>query len=142
MIIQRGKHLLRHGSTLQSTTALSSAEAEYYALTKGAAYALGIQSMFRDWGLELGLAVVWSDSSSGLSFASRRGLGRMRHIETRYLWLQDRVAKGDMRVHKIEGTKKVSDVLTKVTNGVLLAKHMATMGYVDIANSKLQKTTV
>lgn len=44
MIIRRGRHLLRHSSTLQSSVSLSSAEAEYYALTTGVAYSLGVQS--------------------------------------------------------------------------------------------------
>ena len=53
MAIKRGEHLIRHSSTMQTTIGLSSAEAEYYALTKGVAYSLGIQRMFKDWGLNL-----------------------------------------------------------------------------------------
>ena len=113
MIIRRGKHMLRHSSTLQSTRALSSAEAEYYALTKGAAYALGIQSHFRDWGVELKI-LIRSDSSSGLSFSSRRGLGRMRHIQTRYLWLQERVAAKHLRLEKVRTDMNPADILTKI----------------------------
>ena len=35
VIVRRGQHLLRHSSTVQSVIGLSSAESEYYALTKG-----------------------------------------------------------------------------------------------------------
>ena len=48
MIVRRGSHLLRHASNLQSTVSLSSADADSYAITKGAAFGLGIQSFFRD----------------------------------------------------------------------------------------------
>eukprot|EP00971_Amphidinium_carterae_P022858 450754-Amphidinium_carterae.1 len=36
MLLLGGKHLLRHSSTVQAVIGLSSAESEYYALTKGA----------------------------------------------------------------------------------------------------------
>ena len=37
VIVRRGQQLLRHGSTVQNVIGLSSAESEYYALTKGGA---------------------------------------------------------------------------------------------------------
>ena len=74
-----------HSSTLQTSIGLSSAEAEYYAMTKGAAYGLGIQSLFRDWKIDLEIE-LFCDSSSARSFAKRRGLGKQRHR------LQERVA--------------------------------------------------
>ncbi|CAK0894978.1 unnamed protein product, partial [Prorocentrum cordatum] len=112
MLLFRGSHLLRSSSTLQSITALSSAEAEYYAATKGAAYALGTRSYFRDLGRELGVT-VHTDSSSGRSFASRRGLGKMRHICTRYLWLQEQISGKTLKLLKIAGTANPADIMTK-----------------------------
>ena len=44
VIVRRGTHLLRHMSCLQTLVALSSGEAEYYALIRGACTSLGIQS--------------------------------------------------------------------------------------------------
>ena len=49
VIVRRGKHLLRHMSCLQTLVALSSGEAEYYALIRGACTSLGIQSHYQDW---------------------------------------------------------------------------------------------
>ena len=129
MIITRGKHVLRHSSTLQGPRALSSAEAEFYAQTKGAAYALGLQSFFEDWNVAVDV-VMYSDSSSGLSFSSRRGLGRMRHIETRYLWLQDMVAYRALKIKKIDGKLNPADVLTKLVSEKELKKVVRMMGQV------------
>ena len=50
-------------------------ESEYYALVHGAAHALGLQSYFRDIGIELEVTLE-SDSSSARSFANRKGLGK------------------------------------------------------------------
>ena len=112
MVILRGKHLLRHSSTLQSIQSLSSAEAEYYAMCRGAAHALGTQSYYRDLKLELPL-YVHTDSSAGKSFAARRGLGKLRHVETRWLWLQERVALKHLQLRKVPGETSPADAMTK-----------------------------
>ena len=51
-IVRRGRHLLRHSSTVQNVIGLSGAESEYYALTKGGCTRLGLQSLCADWNLE------------------------------------------------------------------------------------------
>ena len=55
-------HALEH--TVQNVIGLSSAESEYYALTKGGFSGLGLQSLFADWNLKLQLS-LHADSSSG-----------------------------------------------------------------------------
>ena len=81
VIVRRGQHLLRHSSTVQNVIGLSSAESEYYALTKGGCSGLGLQSLFADWNLELQLS-LHTDSSSAKAIASRRGTGKStRHIQ-------------------------------------------------------------
>jgi len=127
-----GRHVIKFGSNMQSVLGLSSAEAEYYALTKGAAMVLGLKSLAEDWLMALNCELrysLYSDSSAALAFASRRGLGTMRHIETRYLWLQERVAKGHLRVHKVHTDDNVADFLTKAVAGNVLDRHLATLGF-------------
>lgn len=112
MVVLRGRHLLKHSSTLQSVVTLSSCEAEYYAMTRGAAAGLGIVSLYRDWGIELSLE-IYTDSSSAKSFVMRRGIGKQRHIQTRFLWLQERVAMKDLKVNKVGTHDNMADFLTK-----------------------------
>ena len=94
----------------------------------------------KDLGLSLDV-VIQSDSSSAKSFASRRGLGKQRHVQTRFLWVQERVAAGHIKIKKIPGGENCSDILTKVVNGALINKHAHTMGLRVASKSKLQKTT-
>ena len=128
-----GWHVIKFGSNMQqSVLGPSSAEAEYHALTKGAAMVLGLKSLSEDWQMVLNCDLrypLYSDSSAALSFASRRGLGTMRHVETRYLWLQDRVAKGHLSVHKVHTDGNVADVLTKAVAGNVLDRHLTTLGF-------------
>ena len=55
-----------------------------------------------------------TDSSAAKSFVCRRGLGKMRHLEIRDLWLQKEVADGNLVVHKIPGERKPADLMTKI----------------------------
>ena len=107
-----GRHLLRAWSSTQPSIAMSSAAAEYYALVEGATRSLGLQSMMRELGLRKNI-FVQTDSSAAKSFASQRGLGRMRHIEVKDLWLQEAICRSRLRVIKINGEENPVVVFTK-----------------------------
>ena len=105
----------------------------------GAWHALGLQSYLRDLGIEVDV-VLESDSNAAKAFAGRQGLGKQRHVQTRYLWIQHQVATGAIKINKIKTDHNVSDILTRVLSGTTIQKHMATMGYNDELNlSKLHK---
>ncbi|CAK0863589.1 unnamed protein product [Prorocentrum cordatum] len=133
-----GHHVVKHGSNLQSTVSLSSGESEYYALVKGGSVGLGLHSLFADWGLDLKVELA-SDSSAARGHVQRRGLGKMRHVQSRYLWIQERVGKGDLSIAAVPGKNNVADVLTKSVGGSLLRRHMATLNIWDRTPSLTQK---
>ena len=117
VIVRRGEHLLRHMSYLQTLVALSSGEAEYYALIRGACTSLGIQSHYQDWIIDVPIQ-IYSDSSVARSVARRRGIrGRLRHLQTRHLWLQSRVALGHLKLDVVASEKNPADTLTKQLPG-------------------------
>ena len=86
------------------------------------------RSMLADFGMGADL-VVRTDSSSGLAVGSRRGLGRLRHVQTRFMWVQQRVQEGDLRLKKEPGDTNVSDALTKPLDEKLMTNLMTKMGY-------------
>ena len=63
-----------------------------------------------------GTITLYTDSSAAKGISSRRGLGKVRHIELNQLWLQDQVARGKVNVRKIKGEDNISDSLTKHSN--------------------------
>ena len=85
-----GKHCLKMWSSTQATVALSSAEAELYALTKGAAQGLGMTALLHDFGVAVSVTVHTDASakrgsvSSGISTSdtcgSRIGRGQARTL--------------------------------------------------------------
>ena len=103
--------------------ALSSGEAEFYGIVKGASNALGISGVLSDLGVNLHV-VVSTDSSAAKGIANRRGLGKLRHIELSELWIQDQIARGRITVYKIDGSENSSDSLTKHSCGERIAQTM------------------
>ena len=103
-------------SATQQAIALSSAEAELYAMVEAVTRAKGLNSLAREVGF-VGLDnVIWlgTDSSAAKSFVNRRGLGRMRHLDIRDMWLQKEVLEGNVVVAKVAGTRNPADLMTKV----------------------------
>ena len=114
-IVMYGNHCIKTWSTTQPVIALSSGEAEYYGMVKGAGNAIGIVGVFQDMGIQE-TVTLYTDSSAAKGISSRRGLGKVRHIELNQLWLQDQVARGKVDVRKIRGEDNISDSLTKHSN--------------------------
>ncbi len=124
--------MLRTWSTTQATVAKSSAEAELFSLTKGAATALGMISTAHDLGMRVD-AKIHSDASAAIAIAQRQGLGKLRHLKVQFLWIQERIRRGDLAVQKVPGKDNPADLLTKHLSVQDMQRHLKTL---DVAISK------
>ena len=100
-----GEHVVKSWSRTQSAIALSTGEAELYALNKAAAQSLGLQSLLADLGVNLDLR-LHTDATTGRAIALRKGLGKVK--------LQERVALEKVTVHKIKNKLNLDDILTNI----------------------------
>ena len=107
-----GKHCVKTRSQTQETVALSSGESEFTGIVKAATMGLGMKGLMADLGLKAEVQVNM-DSSAVRRIASRRGAGRVRHIEVRELLVQDRAAEGELEIKKVKGEEDVADGLRK-----------------------------
>ena len=82
-----------------------------------------MKGLLDDMGIEVKVQVN-TDSSAAKSIASRRGAGRVRHIEVRELGVQDRVTKGELSVVKVKGEENVADGLTKHVDRQKMEQYM------------------
>ena len=123
-----GSHCVATKCKHQSVIALSSGEAEFYAGVSGISRALGLQQQIRDWGITVKV-VVGTDSTSGLSLATRFGLGRAKHIHTQYLWVQDLVAQGGVRMVKVPTDTNSADLFTKHLAEARMVSLMGSLGF-------------
>jgi hypothetical protein len=119
----RGRHVLKTWSGTQATIALSSAEAELIAAVKGAAEGLAVRSLVRDFGRNCALR-VHVDSSAAIGICRRTGVGKVRHLDTRLLWVQELVRDGTLEVIKVAGTENPADLMTKHLAADLISAHL------------------
>ena len=130
LVAQIGNHTVKAGSKLQSLTALSVGEAEFYAVVKGGPFGLSLGSMYQDLGIPMKIEMQ-SDSSTANSLTDRLGAGqRTKHIDTRYFWIQERVQDGDLRIKKVLTAKNCADVGTRPVSASVLQQHCKFAGLV------------
>ena len=107
-----GRHLIKSWSSTQGPISLSSGEAEFYGVVKAAGVTLGYQALLHDLGVDLPIR-LWTDSSATMGICSRQGLGKLRHVDTRSLWVQQRVRDGALEIRKVRGEVNPADLFTK-----------------------------
>jgi len=124
-------------SRTQHVLALSSGEAELYAMGTGVLEALHLKNFLVESGIASKTNVILhTDSSAAKSMAARFGATRRtRHIELRYLYLQSLVQTGAIRLSKIAGADNVSDIMTKYVSSETLRKHMSSLGLVHMSDT-------
>eukprot|EP00439_Symbiodinium_sp_Y106_P084392 s1430_g25.t1 len=84
--------------------------------------------MMADWGVKLSVNIAM-DASAGISIGSRRGLGQVKHIDTCYLWVQEIVDQGRIRLKKVNTQDMLADLMTKPLDGQTATKLLGRMGY-------------
>ena len=100
----------------QGSPAMSSAEAEGHALGSGACEGLFICAVVKELRIELNLA-LHSDSTATISQHTKMGLGLMKHVELRFLFVKDLLKRERLTQCKISGTENPADLGNKVLDG-------------------------
>ena len=138
-----GGHCIKTWSTTQGAVALSSAEAEFYAMVDAVLKAKWMTAVSQELGFKTmgGKIVLGTDSSAAKNFVSRRGLGKMRHIEVRDLWLQREVMKGQVKVVKIPGDDNPADLMTKFLNAETIGRRLEKMNLRRTSGNEVKKRT-
>ena len=106
-----GGHLLGHWSRTQQVVSLSSAEAELHALCKCASEGLAARNMTLEMNMGLPLRLL-TDASAARGIVMRQGAGKVKHLDVKTLWIQERQSTGNLSVAKIPRAANWSDILT------------------------------
>ena len=108
-------NVVHSSSRTQRCIALSSAEAELYS-SSGVLCDTFLLKRVMEFLLQLENLVVTlhMDSSSGRQVWMRTGVGRIRHLSCRVLWVQQAVASGEVIVRHIAGQLNPADINTKL----------------------------
>ena len=70
--------------------ALSSGEAELHGIVDGSARGIFTKHMYEEMGRTINVD-VGTDSTAAIGMCSRTGVGKTRHIQVRWLWIQDAI---------------------------------------------------
>ena len=120
-----GAHMVECSVGKQSIVALSSAEAEFYAIVRGAA--MGMQTLqimeafvralstteVKDDDEKLISLGVSSDSSAARAICNRVGSGKVRHLSIKELWIQEEVRKKRLALDSVDTSMNWGDIGTK-----------------------------
>ena len=82
------------------------------AVVKASTEGLGLKSVLEDLGIAVKVSIC-SDATAAIGICRRQGLGRVRHLATADLWIQQRVKRGHLALRKWPGPDNPSDLLTK-----------------------------
>ena len=110
--MMHGDHLIKFYSSTQHVIALSLGESEFYAGIKAGSTLLGGVSTMLDLGISLN-AELRFDATAAKAMLSRRGFGKAKHISRCYLWLQQRIADGEITLTKVGTARNPADLGTK-----------------------------
>ena len=112
----------------------SSGEAELYAIVSGVSEGIGIQSILADYGIQVNVH-VHTDSSAAIGVTKRYGNGRIRHLQTQFLWIQGLVADSRVVIHKVGGKANPADLMTKYLSGECIKENLVRM-HLSVGDSR------
>ena len=95
---------------------LSRAESEYYSIVRCASKAIGLANTIRGLGHEAQVR-IWTDAAAARGLALRSGSGAIKHMETKYFWLQQKERNRELRIEKTRGTVNPAHLMTKHLDG-------------------------
>ena len=96
----------------QSCVALSTAEAEYVALSATAQEAKWLTSDLLDY--NIGATEIFEDNQSAICLAKTPQFhGRTKHIEIKYHFIRDEVESGNVKLEYCRSEDMIADMLTK-----------------------------
>ena len=115
----------------QKVIAKSSTEAELYAAALGASEAKGVQSMMYHLGFAV-KPVLAIDAKATEHILHRQGIGKLKHLDVAYLWVQDEIRSQRLRARRVRSEECVAELGTKPLSKTVIAKHCLTLGYMSM----------
>ena len=100
-------------SRTQNSVALSSTEAELQAIVSGVGEGVFVQSLITELGFSKPSLIVCTDSKGAYDNLKRLGVGRIKHVALRSLFVQELVHNNTVSLRKVSTLSNPADLLTK-----------------------------
>ena len=121
----------------QKVVTLSSGEAELVALTQTVGESILMHKAWEFLVREQTLHLARSDSSVARAIASRLGVGRVKHLQTSCLWVQQWVHQKTLKVTSISTSRNPTDMGTKILSAGRLRMLCGITGMVNDSGERV-----
>ncbi|GKD53629.1 hypothetical protein Tco_1287016 [Tanacetum coccineum] len=109
-----GDKLVSWMSKKQDCTAMSSAEAEYVALSASCAQVMWMRTQLKDYGFNYNKIPLYCDSQSAIAISCNPVQhSRTKHIHTRYHFIKEQVENGIIELYFVRTEYQLADMFTK-----------------------------
>ncbi|GJW56927.1 hypothetical protein Tco_0493964 [Tanacetum coccineum] len=109
-----GDKLVSWMSKKQNCTAMSSAEAEYVALSASCAQVMWMRTQLQDYGFNYNKIPLYCDSQSAIAISCNPVQhSRTKHIHTRYHFIKEQVKNGIIELYFVRTEYQLADMFTK-----------------------------
>ncbi|GJS24442.1 retrovirus-related pol polyprotein from transposon TNT 1-94 [Tanacetum coccineum] len=110
-----GDKLVSWMSKKQDCTAMSSAEAEYVALSASCAQVMWMRTQLKDYGFDYNKIPLYCDSQSAIAISCNPVQhSRTKHIHTRYHFIKEQVERGIIELYFVRTEYQLADMFMKV----------------------------
>ncbi|CAJ1460397.1 unnamed protein product, partial [Effrenium voratum] len=128
-VVKIGHHTVLIRAAGQKVVALSSAESEFYGMCRTTTHAEFIRGVINFWDYAVARVMLKVDSTAARAMSLRKGVGKTRQIQARFLWLQDKVFAKEVAVVKVDGKENEADLVTKVQPAATIKGHLGRMHF-------------
>ncbi|KAK9698049.1 hypothetical protein RND81_08G079100 [Saponaria officinalis] len=134
-----GYGVISWSSIKQQVVALSTAEAEYTAVTSGTCHAVWLRRMLEELKqVQNSPTTIFCDNKSAIVLAKNPVFhGRSKHIDIKYHYIRVLVKGGDIELEFCGSQEQVADIMTKPLKKELFEKFKAMLGI--LKKIKLEK---
>jgi hypothetical protein len=121
-------------SKKQPTTALSSMEAEYMALSNSTREVKWLRSLLTELGLPpTSLTTIYVDNRGTIEFTNNAGFhARSKHIDIRHHFIQDSIACGEATVRHCPSEDNLADIFTKPLSKPIHCSFVEKLGMISV----------
>ena len=131
-----------HSHSRGTEHALSSGESEIMSMSELMKDCLLLQFNLEFAGFGKLPIVMNTDATVARAFVHRKGVGRMKHLDVRHMWLQELMSQGAYSARKIPREINPSDMLTHTPTAADLLKFLPMIGIFPFACSTGAATLV
>ncbi|GJZ83595.1 retrovirus-related pol polyprotein from transposon TNT 1-94 [Tanacetum coccineum] len=109
-----GDKLVSWSSKKQKSTAISSTEAEYIALSGCCSQILWMRSQLTDYGFQFNKIPLYCDNKSAIALCCNNVQhSRAKHIDVRYHFIKEQVENGIVELYFVRTEYQLADIFTK-----------------------------